>query len=221
MVGKLVAHLRQQWMGAFALFLVLTGGSAYALAGHNTVLSDDVVNNQLKSADLKNGKAVRGIDVKNGSMGTSEFAGSIPAVGVTRASVQSIPSDAPTPLAFNAERHDTAAMHSTGLGADTSRLRAPVSGIYAVNAQIQWEGDLAGFRHLTLWRNGSTIITQAEGMASTGVIPFPQEVTTQARLEAGDFVQALVDHNNGVPLDILRFDEYTPEFSMTWLAPGP
>jgi hypothetical protein len=139
---------------------------------------------------------------------------------VTRATVQSIPSDAPTPLAFNAERHDTAGMHSTGIGADTSRLRAPVSGIYAVNAQIQWDGDLAGVRHLTLSKNGSTIIAQAEGRASTGVIPFPQEVTTQARLEAGDFVQALVDHNNGVPLDIRQFDEYTPEFSMTWLAPG-
>jgi hypothetical protein len=39
-------------MGALALFLVLTGGSAYALSGHNTVFSDDIVNGQVKRADL-------------------------------------------------------------------------------------------------------------------------------------------------------------------------
>jgi hypothetical protein len=34
------------------LFLVLGGGSAYALAGSNTVFSDDIVNGQVKSQDL-------------------------------------------------------------------------------------------------------------------------------------------------------------------------
>jgi hypothetical protein len=52
MLAKLFAHLRQQWLGALALFLVLTGGSAYALAGHNTVFSDDIVNDEVRSADL-------------------------------------------------------------------------------------------------------------------------------------------------------------------------
>jgi hypothetical protein len=54
MVGRLVAHLRGQWMGALALFLVLSGGSAYALAGHNSVLSDDIKNGQVKPQDLAN-----------------------------------------------------------------------------------------------------------------------------------------------------------------------
>jgi hypothetical protein len=39
-------------MGALALFLVLTTGSAYALAGHNTVFSDDIVNREVNTADL-------------------------------------------------------------------------------------------------------------------------------------------------------------------------
>jgi len=39
-------------MGALALFLALSGGSAYALAGHNTVFSDDIVNKQVKKGDL-------------------------------------------------------------------------------------------------------------------------------------------------------------------------
>ncbi len=38
-------------MGALALFLVLTGGVAYAA---NTVFSTDIVNNQVYSADVRN-----------------------------------------------------------------------------------------------------------------------------------------------------------------------
>jgi hypothetical protein len=42
-------------MGALALFLAISGGSAYALAGHNTVFSDDIVNKQVKKGDLGDG----------------------------------------------------------------------------------------------------------------------------------------------------------------------
>ena len=52
MAGKLLRHLRQQWLGAFAVLLVLTGGTAYALDGSNTVFSDDIVNGEVKSGDL-------------------------------------------------------------------------------------------------------------------------------------------------------------------------
>ena len=46
---RLIAHLRQQWMGALALFLVLTGGVAYAA---NTVFSADIVDGEVKAADI-------------------------------------------------------------------------------------------------------------------------------------------------------------------------
>jgi hypothetical protein len=52
MLGKCFAHLRSQWTGVLALLLVLTTGSAYALSGHNTVFSDDIVNREVKTADL-------------------------------------------------------------------------------------------------------------------------------------------------------------------------
>jgi hypothetical protein len=59
MASKLFAHLRRQWMGALALFLVLTGGTAVALDGHNTVFSDDIVNHQVKAKDLVKPGAVK------------------------------------------------------------------------------------------------------------------------------------------------------------------
>jgi len=49
---RIRALVRQQWAGLIALFLVLSGGSAWALDGSNTVFSDDIVNGEVKSADL-------------------------------------------------------------------------------------------------------------------------------------------------------------------------
>ena len=55
MLATLLAHLRNQWMGAIALLLVLTGGTAYALDGSNTVFTDDIVNGDVKVADIGQG----------------------------------------------------------------------------------------------------------------------------------------------------------------------
>jgi hypothetical protein len=49
------------------LFLVLGGGSAYALSGSNTVFSDDIVNAQVKAPDLAP-NAVNGTNILNGSL---------------------------------------------------------------------------------------------------------------------------------------------------------
>src|SRR5947208_10307831 len=40
MLSKPLAHLRRQWMGALALSLVLTGGTAYAATGGNFILGN-------------------------------------------------------------------------------------------------------------------------------------------------------------------------------------
>ena len=47
-------HLRGQWMGATALLLVLSGGTAYAVTqlDANSVESKHIVNGQVKAADL-------------------------------------------------------------------------------------------------------------------------------------------------------------------------
>jgi hypothetical protein len=52
MSGAIRRHLRSNAIGYVALFIALTTGSAYALDGHNTVYSDDIVNGQVSSNDL-------------------------------------------------------------------------------------------------------------------------------------------------------------------------
>jgi hypothetical protein len=71
---KFLAHLRGQWMGALALLLVLTGGTAYAA---NTVFSSDIVDNQVYSADVRNdtlaGGGLAAADLRSGSVSTAEI----------------------------------------------------------------------------------------------------------------------------------------------------
>jgi hypothetical protein len=156
-------------------------------------------------------------EVQDGSLGTAELAHSIPAVRVTGPGSGLIANDTWTPLDLNIERYDTAAMHSPQT--PTSRLMAPVDGIYLVTAQVRWESG-TGRRALSLRRNGNTavggttdLLTVADNRA--------QEVTAQVRLDAGDFVEAGVFQNSGAPLFVAKDGEYSPEFAMTWLAPGP
>ena len=66
-IKGLAASLGRQWVGFMALFFVLSTGSAYALAGHNTVRSDDIVNGTIKSIDLRDG-GVAGVDILDGGV---------------------------------------------------------------------------------------------------------------------------------------------------------
>jgi hypothetical protein len=60
-------------MATIAVFLVLTGGTAVALSGSNTVFSDDIVNGEVLSADVKN-NALTANDVAQDTLGFRETA---------------------------------------------------------------------------------------------------------------------------------------------------
>lgn len=70
MIRAALVHLRDQWMGALALFLVVAGGTAYAA---NTIGSPDVIDESLLSRDIKNGE-VKIADVGQGAVATDELA---------------------------------------------------------------------------------------------------------------------------------------------------
>jgi hypothetical protein len=79
-------YVRQNHLTLLALFLFVTGGSAYALTGRNTVYSDDIVEGQVKtpdvagvlSADVRDDTLTAGglsaADLARGSVGSSEVA---------------------------------------------------------------------------------------------------------------------------------------------------
>ena len=70
MLRTVLAHLRAQWAGFLALFLVLAGGVAYAA---NTVFSTDIVNGEVKSVDIGTGQ-VQSADVKNEGLTGADIA---------------------------------------------------------------------------------------------------------------------------------------------------
>ena len=57
MLRTFASYLRRQWMGALALFLVLSGGTAFAVTqiDRNSVKSKHIVDGQVKEADLADG----------------------------------------------------------------------------------------------------------------------------------------------------------------------
>ena len=203
MLRNVGRYIHQHHLALIALFVAL-GGSAYAAS---KIGPNDIAKN-----------AVRSKHIKNGQVSTRDLARSIPAVRVTRTSDQTIPNGPLTPLVWNSERYDTARMHSNTT--NNSRVKAPVTGIYNITLEVAWSPfDSDGFRYIDLERNGNTEIAISE------VDPPPagdQSVTTQARLRRGDFIVAFAQQNSGGSLNISKptTHEYSPELSMTWLAPG-
>jgi hypothetical protein len=59
-------------VSSLALFLVLTGGAAYALDGSNTVFSDDIVNGEVKVADIGQA-AVATDEIANGQVKAADL----------------------------------------------------------------------------------------------------------------------------------------------------
>ena len=70
MFMKFLSHLRQQYLGALALFLVL-GGTSYAVAT-NSIGSREIKNNSIRSRDIRNNQ-VSSSDVTNGSLAAIDF----------------------------------------------------------------------------------------------------------------------------------------------------
>ena len=69
MLRRFFSQVRAQWMGGLALFLVLGGGTAYAVTqiDRDSVKSKHIVNGQVKSPDLADGS------VSSAKLAASEF----------------------------------------------------------------------------------------------------------------------------------------------------
>jgi hypothetical protein len=100
-------------VASLALFLVLSGGTAVALTGSNTVFSDDIVDNQVGTADVRNdtlaGGGLTAADLAPGSVAGSEVKdNSVTGADVKESSLGRVP------LAGNANSLD--GLDSTDLG---------------------------------------------------------------------------------------------------------
>src|SRR3954451_23893538 len=66
-------HVRSNVVGYIAIFLFAMSGTAVALDGSNTVFSDDIVNGEVKSADIGTSE-VTSPDIANGTIASVDIA---------------------------------------------------------------------------------------------------------------------------------------------------
>jgi hypothetical protein len=149
-----------------------------------------------------------------------------PGVRVFRSTPQSI--SATSPISFDTERFDgpgPAMWTNVGPPGIEQRLTARVAGRYLISANVLWD-EAAGagtFRELSIRLNGATSIASVLQPPVTGGVTTGQSVTTIFELAVGDYVEAIVDQNSGLPINILPLADISPEFMMSRIGPlvGP
>ncbi len=152
-------------------------------------------------------------DIGVNADGTSELASSIPAARVTSTSGQ--PSHTPptrsSHLQLRALRHREHALehiqHLPAHGPGDGHLRGERQRPVVDQLHDRSQHPKAEEDGTDSWRGG------AGNDANS--------VSTMARLVAGDYIEVAVSHLSGGSKTIGSLPEYSPEFSMTWLARGP
>jgi hypothetical protein len=124
-----------------------------------------------------------------------------------------------TALTFDTERYDTAAMHSTA--SNTSRLTAPVAGLYLITGHIAWGNNAVGERLVAIRHNDATDIANVSLFGTAGsTSSLMKTVSTVWKMAASDYVELRVYQSAGGSLTVLFTTALSPEFSMTWIGLG-
>lgn len=132
---------------------------------------------------------------------------------------QAISTSTVTALAFNSERYDIGATHSTSV--NNNRLTVPtgMGGLYAMGGHVDWQQNSAGWRTMGIRVNGTTVVAFTADVPGAPNMPVTQTVSTEYELAAGDYIELRVEQNSGGNLNILTANSYTPEFWFRRIGP--
>jgi hypothetical protein len=144
----------------------------------------------------------------------------VPACRVYRTTVQLIPTSTNTIIGFDAERYDTDNIHDNVT--NNTRLTCRTAGKYLITANLGFGTTAAGTRQLSIYLNGATYLGLVSQPSNTGVDGPYMHVSCVQDLIVGDYVEVLVYQTSGAGLNVLAASgqQYTPEFSMTYIGPG-
>jgi hypothetical protein len=244
-------------MATLAVFLVLGGGTAIAsyvvssnsqvgpdtVSGHkppagnhaniikSSINSQDLSTSSVGSPQLKLGAvnqlalhkgAVTSPKIAGGAVSTAQI-GKIPQARVEFTAAQSIVNNTDVVLSFDVARYDNDGL----FGIPHNRLTAPVAGVYAITAGVNWEVSGSGDdRSISICKNDTTadcpFVSPSLLLASDTRTPSAtdgaQSVSTQAKLNAGDFIDVGVFQNSGGTLHA-EAGPWT-NLTMTWVGKG-
>jgi hypothetical protein len=124
-----------------------------------------------------------------------------------------------TPVQFDTESFDSGGLFDP---AQSTRLTAPIAGVYALAGGARWDPDAAGVRSTFLRKNnlaGAGFLAGTTVAAVPATEPTRQSLATVARLAAGDFVELQVQQTSGGALDLSSAGTEGIHLSAMWLAP--
>lgn len=163
------------------------------------------------------GELVTTATMNNEWGGNVSFLANPPSCRVYNTVAISIPHNTHTTLTFNTNRWDTNGMHSTVT--NTSRITINTAGLYTVTANVAWASAAGNTtRLLRVVLNGANWIVADQDDNSFGVMV--QSVTTTYKFAVGDFIEAAVYQFSGAALNVNVGNNYSPEFSATWIGLG-
>ena len=116
-----------------------------------------------------------------------------PTVRVTRTGVHTMtPADGAFAILWNVETFDSDAIHSTV--SNTSRLTAPIDGIYRIYASVDWGTPTGNGRLLTRIRKdgATTIATEEDSSITDGTGVASQNAYTEYALLATNYVEVVI-----------------------------
>jgi hypothetical protein len=197
-------------IGASSSNTIADGGVQGVDVKNETLTGTQIVDDSLTGQDISESSlsvpAVRA-DFPRDDVGGCSFIPVIPGDGTL------------TPLKWTAERFDTANMHASGCAPDRSRVTAPHTGVYQVSAGIVWTINATGTRFLGLRVNGNDNLYFAASRVP-GLADIPeQSVSTLVKLNANDYVEAVVSQNSGSAFQV-DGNFLRQHLAMHWVGPG-
>jgi hypothetical protein len=151
---------------------------------------------------------------------TADKLGVVPAASVANSIGKPTTNNSIAAVSFDTEAFDTAGLHSA---TEPSKLTAPITGIYQVEAHLSFAPNANGVRSVYLGINGSTSnpIGQATVFSGTAAADISVSTSGLAVLNAGDYVMALEYQNSGGPLTVDGLGNGdASRFSMRWVGPA-
>lgn len=117
-----------------------------------------------------------------------------------------------TPLTFDDERWDYGGLHVV----NSSRLTAPISGLYTIGGSIRFPSNATGVRQIVLLINGATFVAPQYLPATGGDTALTTE--TEWEMDAGDYAELTAYQTSGGALNVIASVALSPEFWMSLRA---